>query len=123
MGVVLAYGQPSGASRSSSEATARHHPLTAPAVSPATIRLWKITTANTIGTVITTEAALIVPRGISNFWLPVKNAMAAGTVRALEELVRVTASRNSFQTKIAVRSPAVTSPGAASGSTTLRKAW
>ena len=35
----------------------------------------------------------------------------------------MTASRNSFQTKKAVSSPAVTRPGAASGSTTLRKAW
>ena len=42
-------------------------PLTAPAVSPATIRFWKMITAGTSGTVITTEAAEIVPSGISNF--------------------------------------------------------
>src|SRR5262245_38152037 len=98
-------------------------PLTAPAVMPATMRFWNRTTASTSGIVITTDAALIVPRGISNFWLPVKFATETGTVNALGELVSVCASRNSFQTKNAVRRPAVTSPGAASGSTTLRNAW
>src|ERR671926_1899990 len=88
-------------------------PLTAPAVRPATIRLWKTITAATIGIVMTTEAAEIVPSGISNFELPVKNAIDAGTVRAADELVSVIASRNSFQTKNAVSRPAVTSPGAA----------
>src|SRR5215211_2851710 len=98
-------------------------PLTAPAVMPATMRFWKMITAATSGTVMTTEAALIVPSGISNFWLPVKFATETGTVYAFGELVSVWASRNSFQTKKAVRRPAVTRPGAASGSTTLRKAW
>jgi hypothetical protein len=41
--------------------------LTAPAVMPATIRFWKMMTAATSGIVITTEAALMVPSGISNF--------------------------------------------------------
>src|ERR687897_599724 len=98
-------------------------PLTAPAVSPATIRFWKMITAATSGIVITTDAALIVPSGISNFWLPVKFATDTGTVNAFGELVSVTASRNSFQTKKAVSRPAVTRPGAASGRITLRNAW
>ena len=92
-------------------------------LSPATIRFWKRITASTSGMVITTEAAEIVPSGISNFWLPVKFATATGTVNAFGELVSVWASRNSFQTKNAVRRPAVTRPGAASGRTTLRNAW
>ena len=56
-------------------------PLTAPAVSPATIRFWKITTSTISGTVIITVAALIVPIGIWNCVLPVKNAIAADTGR------------------------------------------
>ena len=49
---------------------------------------------------ITTDAALIVPSGTSNCWLPVKNAIAAGhRCDASGELVSVIASRNSFQTK------------------------
>ena len=52
-----------------------------------------------------------------------KFATATGTVNAFGELVSVCASRNSFHTKKAVRRPAVTRPGAASGSTTLRNAW
>src|SRR5512133_1805005 len=80
-------------------------------------------TAATNGIVMITEAAEIVPSGISNLELPVKNAIDAGTVRAADELVSVIASRNSFQTKKAVSRPAVTSPGAASGSTTFRNAW
>ena len=55
--------------------------------------------------------------------LPVKNAIAAETGRTLRRVVSVIASRNSFQTKMNASSPAVTSPGAASGSTILRKAW
>ena len=52
-----------------------------------------------------------------------KNAIAAGTVRAFDEDVSVTASRNSFQAPMNVRMPAVARPGAASGTTTLRNAW
>jgi hypothetical protein len=40
-----------------------HYPLTAPAVMPATMRFWKMMTSATSGMVITTEAALMVPRG------------------------------------------------------------
>src|SRR5215204_5765240 len=75
------------------------------------MRFWKMITASTSGIVMTTDAALIVPSGISNFWLPVKFATETGTVNAFGELVGVCASRNSFQTKKAVRRPAVTSPG------------
>ena len=53
---------------------------------------------------------------------PVKNAIAAGTVLAFDDEVSVTASRNSFQAPMKVRIPAVARPGAASGTTTLRKA-
>ena len=100
-----------------------HQPLTAPAVSPATIRFLKITTSTISGTVIVTVAALIVPIGIWNCELPVKNAIAADTGRRDDELVNVIESRNSFQAKMNASRPAVTSPGAASGTTTLRNAW
>src|SRR5215216_4637698 len=96
-----------------------HHPLTAPAVSPATIRFWNRRTIRISGTEIVTDAALIVPSGCSNCTDPVKNAIAAGTVRALEDEVSVIASRNSFHAAMNVRMPAVASPGAASGTTTL----
>src|SRR5947199_6816468 len=92
-------------------------PLTAPAVRPATIRFWKMITSTISGTVIVTVAAAIVPSGIWNCWLPVKNAIAADTGRRLAELVRVIESRNSFHAKMNASSPAVTSPGAASGIT------
>ena len=69
------------------------------------------------------EAALIVPIGIWNCELPVKNAIAAETGRREGSLVSVIDSRNSFHAKMNASSPAVTRPGAASGSTTLRNAW
>ncbi len=52
-----------------------------------------------------------------------KNAIAAGTVRAVFDDVSVVASRNSFQAAMKVRMPSVARPGAASGTTTLRNAW
>ncbi len=55
--------------------------MTAPAVSPETIRRWKITTSTTSGTVTITEAAMIGPHG-SSYWLPPEiSAIATGTVR------------------------------------------
>ena len=68
--------------------------MTAPAVTPATIRFWKITTRMIKGAVIVTRAALIVPIGTWNWVLPVRNAIAADTGRAAV-LVRVIDSRNS----------------------------
>ena len=59
------------------------YPFTAPAVSPATIRRWKISTMMTIGMVTTTAAAAICAGRVAGTatrrW---KNASAAGTVRA-----------------------------------------
>ena len=52
-----------------------------------------------------------------------KNAIAAGTVRAFGDDVSVTASRNSFQAKMNVRIAAVAMPGAASGITIFVNAW
>src|SRR5215510_10583063 len=76
-----------------------------------------------IGMVMTTAAADIGPVGEVNCELPLKNASAAGAVRAPIVEVNEIANRNSFQqnknTKIAV----VTIPGAASGAMTLVKAW
>ena len=54
---------------------------------------------------------------------PVKNASAAGTVRASSVDVSVIANRKSFQAKMKTRIAAVNMPGAASGTMTLRNAW
>ena len=86
---------------------------------PATIRFWNRSTITISGIEMITDAALIVPSGCSNWVEPVKNAIAAGTVRALGDDVSVIASRNSFQAAMNVRMPAVARPGAASGTTTL----
>jgi hypothetical protein len=74
------------------------------------------------GTEMTTEAAAMLPYATSCSVAPVKNAIAAGTVRARDDEVSVTASRNSFQAPMKVRIPAVARPGAASGTTTFRNA-
>ena len=66
-----------------------------------------------IGTVTTTEAAEIAPIGCSNWDAPVKNASAAGTVRAASVEVSVFAKMKSFQAKMKTRIEAVKTPGAA----------
>src|SRR3954452_14426705 len=97
-------------------------PLTAPAVRPATILRWKTSTRITTGIVTTTEAAMIAVIGDWNCEAPVKNERAAGTVRALSVDVSEIARRNSFQQKKKVRIAVVNTPGAASGTMTLRNA-
>ncbi len=52
-----------------------------------------------------------------------KNASAAGTVRALSVEVRVFAKMKSFQAKMKTRIAAVNTPGAASGTMIFRNAW
>ena len=52
-----------------------------------------------------------------------KKASAAGTVRDASEEVSEIANRKSFQAKMKTRIAAVKTPGAASGTITLRKAW
>src|SRR5215211_8024258 len=69
------------------------YPFTAPAVSPATMRRWKNSTKMMIGMVTITAAAAMFPVGAVNCDSPVKNARAAGTVRALFEDVSVIANR------------------------------
>src|SRR3954467_15631955 len=76
-----------------------------------------------IGIVTTTAAAEMAPIGCVNCDSPVKNASAAGTVRALSVEVNVLAKMKSFQAKMKTRIAAVKTPGAASGTITLRKAW
>src|SRR5690348_16727767 len=75
-----------------------------------------------IGTVITTAAAAIDPVGCWNCELPVKNAIAAGTVRADSVEVSEIANRKSFQQKMNTRMAVVNTPGAASGAMTRRNA-
>src|SRR5262245_17345599 len=97
-------------------------PFTAPAVRPATMRRWNTSTKMTTGMVTTTEAAMIAVTGDWNCDAPVKNERAAGTVRARSVDVSEIASRNSFQQKKNVRIVVVNTPGAASGTMTLRNA-
>src|SRR5439155_15865832 len=73
-------GRPGGAAPPRRPPTAQ--PLTAPAVRPATIRFWKSRTMMISGTEMTTDAAEMLPNGTSCSVAPVKNAIAAGTVRA-----------------------------------------
>src|SRR5688572_30329622 len=87
------------------------------------MRRWKTSTMMMIGIVTTTEAAAMEPAGKSNCELPVKNASAAGTVRARFVDVSEVANRKSFQAKMNTRIAEVKTPGAASGAITRRKAW
>src|SRR6476660_5832607 len=84
------------------------------------IRRWKARTRMTTGIVTTTDAAMMAVTGDWNCEAPVKNESAAGTVRALSVEVSEIASRNSFQQKKNVRIAVVNTPGAASGTITLR---
>ena len=76
-----------------------------------------------IGTVTRLAAAAMLPVGEVNCESPVKNAIAAGTVRAASEDVSEIANTKSFQQKMKTRIAAVNTPGAASGTITLRNAW
>ena len=67
------------------------------AVNPATIRRWNSITKMMMGMVMTTAAAAIEPIGVWNCDAPVKNAMAAGTVRARVVDVSEMANTKSFQ--------------------------
>jgi hypothetical protein len=96
--------------------------LTAPEVSPETIRRWKMNTKTMIGMVTTTPAAAIEPIGVWNWEAPVKKAIAAGTVRELRVEVSEIANTKSFQQKMNTRIAVVNMPGAASGAITRRNA-
>src|SRR5213075_2525452 len=95
------------------------YPLTAPAVRPATIRLWKSRTMMTIGTVTTIEAAAIEPVGCWNCDAPGNCEIAAGTVCAADVDVSETANTKSFQAKMKTRIAVVNMPGAANGAITF----
>src|SRR3954452_5497316 len=83
------------------------YPLTAPAVRPATMRRWKISTMMMIGTVTTTAAAAMAAIGWPEWDAPVKKASVAGPVRAALVLVVVLANRKSFHAKMNTRTAAV----------------
>src|ERR1700676_3730871 len=65
----------------------------------------------TSGKVTITDAAMIVPRGISNWLAHESSAIVTGTVRVRFEDVKVSANRNSFQAAMKASSPVVTSAG------------
>src|SRR3954453_19468696 len=75
-----------------------------------------------IGTVTTTDAVASSPYGGLNGSGPTKKDSCAGTVRDAVVEVSEIASTNSFQAKKNGRMAAVKTPGAASGTITLRKA-
>src|SRR5438874_10712645 len=99
------------------------YPLTAPAVSPATIRRWKSNTSSIIGTVTTTAAAHTSPIGSVNCDTPGNCEIAAGTVSAAVVEVSEVANTKSFQQMMNTMMNVVASPGIASGTITLRNAW
>src|SRR3954451_14421534 len=76
----------------------------------------------TIGTVTTTEAVASSPYGGLNGSGPTKKDSCAGTVREAVVEVSEIARTNSFHAKKNVRIAAVNTPGAASGTITLRNA-
>ncbi len=82
------------------------------------IRRWKIRTSMTSGTVTMTEAAMMLPQGISNWLSPESSAIATGTVRCVFDDVKVSAKRNSFHAVIKASRPVVTSAGHISGMNT-----
>src|SRR3569623_1657668 len=81
------------------------YPLTPPAVRPEMILRWKINTSTTSGAVTSTEAAMIVPHGISCSELPENSEIATGTVRAELLEVKVSANRYSFPAAMNASSP------------------
>src|ERR1700722_6573986 len=98
-------------------------PLTAPAVSPATIRRWKRSTRIITGTVTTTAAAAMSPIGVVNCEAPGNWAIAAGTVCAAVVDVSEIANTKSFQQMMNTMMKVVTMPGIASGTITFLNAW
>jgi hypothetical protein len=70
------------------------------------------------GTVTMTEAAMMMPHGISYCEPPDSNAMATGTVRVSLDEVNVRANRNSFQAPMKASRPVVTSAGHINGMNT-----
>src|SRR5436305_7128749 len=94
------------------------YPLTAPAVSPATIRRWNSNTSTIIGTVTTTAAAHTSPIGSVNWETPGNCEIAAGTVSAAVVEVSEVANTKSFQQMMKTMMNVVTMPGMASGAIT-----
>src|SRR5579859_2513112 len=99
-----------------------HQPLTAPAVRPATMRRWKTSTRMMMGMVTTMAPAAMAVVGCWNCEAPVKNASAAGTVRARLVEVSVMANAKSCQAAKNAMMAVVKTPGAASGTIALVKA-
>src|SRR3954447_11769663 len=87
------------------------------------MRRWKNRTKRMIGIVMMTAAAAIDPVGAVNCELPLKNPIAAGTVRAFVVDVREMAKRKSFQQRMNTRIAVVNMPGAARGAMTFVNAW
>src|SRR5207244_4918946 len=88
------------------------------------MRFWNTRTSRISGTVAVTQAAVIVPMGLSNGTEPVNVDIATGMVcTAGLRGATVLAIRNSFQEETNTRIDAVKIPGAASGRITQEKAW
>ena len=98
-------------------------PLTAPAVSPATMRRWKIRTMMMMGIVTTTAAAEIAPIGSEKREPPEKKASAAGTVWAFDGGRQRVREEEVVPREDEHEDRRGEHPGAASGTMTLRNAW
>jgi hypothetical protein len=96
--------------------------LTAPLVRPATMRRWKISTRATTGMVTITAAAAMDPVGSTNWEAPEKRPSAAGTGRAALVEVSEMPYAKSFHAMKKAMIAVVNTPGAASGTITLRNA-
>src|SRR5215204_1015479 len=97
-------------------------PLTAPLVRPATMRRWKMSTSTTTGIVTITAAAAMEPVGSTNCEAPEKRPSAAGTGRASLVDVSEMPYAKSFHAMKKAMIAVVKTPGAASGTITLRNA-
>src|SRR5699024_5359379 len=84
---------------------------------------WKMSTTMTMGIVTMIAAAEIAPVGSSNWEAPVKKDRAAGTGRAAVVEVSEMPYTKSFHAMKKAMIAVVNTPGAASGTMALRKAW
>src|SRR4051812_49752878 len=94
-------------------------PFTAPAVRPATMRLWKNRTMMMMGTVTTTAAAAMAPVGTWKVDAPGNCDSAAGTVWAVLAGDSEQAETNAFLANVNPRGSAAQTRGASSGPTPL----
>src|SRR3990167_8843646 len=112
VGCFLCHGKGRG------EKGKKGQPLTAPAVRPETIFFWKASTRPSRGMVTSTEAAMMLPQGMSYLLAPEISEIETGTVRSSLSSTKVSANMNSFQAAMKASRPVDTSAGHSSGMNT-----